>query len=66
MSISEIAKIENTDSEEYLRLVCRIYIQFDRLSQMMKQYNLTESLFYVQLARKCFKEAVKEDIQIHQ
>ena len=64
MSIKKIAQIKNPHSEEYLQLICAIYLQFDNLSEKMKQYQLTESLFYIQLARRCFKEAVENDINL--
>ena len=65
MSIMKTAQIKDPNSEEYLRLISRIYIEFDHLAQEMKEYALAESLFYVQLAQKCFKEAVEKDLQVY-
>ncbi|MBR1605899.1 MAG: hypothetical protein IJ660_07350 [Alphaproteobacteria bacterium] len=65
MSISEIAQITDTNSEEYLLLISSIYMQFEDLSKKMKRYSVTESLFYIKLAKKCFEEAVAEDLRTH-
>lgn len=66
MSILKMAQLTDPDSEEYLELISNIYKQFENLSKTMKLYALTESHFYIQLARRCFDEEVAKDFDRHQ
>lgn len=62
MSIMEIAKIKQTESDEYRKLVSSIHSQFEDLYKKMQTYAINESLLYLKLAYKCFEKAVAEDL----
>ena len=63
MSIIKISKIKDINSEEYCRLTSQIYEQLKSLEKIMKQYSLNDSLYFVQLTRKCFEKEIIKELQ---
>ncbi len=50
MSIMKIAKIKDSNSKEYRKLVSGIYSQFENLYKTMDLYAITESLSHIRKA----------------
>ena len=59
-------KIKNINSEEYCRLIGQIYPQLKRLEKTMKHYSLNDSLYFIQLAQKCFEKEIAQETQTRQ
>lgn len=59
-------KIKNINSKEYCQLVGQIYHQLKKLEKTMKHYSLNDSLYFIQLAQKCFEDEIVKEIQINQ
>ena len=58
MNSIKTPKIKNINSEEYCRLVGQIYPQLKKLEKTMKHYSLNDSLYFIQLAQKCFENEI--------
>ena len=63
MSIIKITKIKNINSEEYCQQISQIYYKLKNLEKIMKQYSLNDSLYFVQLAQKCFENEITKNYQ---
>ncbi len=61
MNVIKISEIKNIDSKEYCRIITQIYRQLKRLEKTMKRYSLNDSLHFIQLATKCFKDEIIKD-----
>lgn len=61
MSTTKISKIKNINSEEYCQLVSQIYSQLKKLEKTMKHYSLNDSLYFIQLAQKCFENEIQKN-----
>jgi hypothetical protein len=57
-----MSAIENKQiSKQEMKIILKIYIQFDALESQLQKYHAEESLFYILLARKCFKEVLEKN-----
>lgn len=63
MSIKNLEKIDNTESEEYRKLVKNINSQFESLSEILNHYSINESRFYLKIAYKCFEREIAKEIE---
>lgn len=61
-----VSNVENINSEQYCQLVNQIYSQLKRLEKTMKQHSLKDSLYFIQLTKKCFENEIVKEIQPHQ
>lgn len=61
MNIIEISDVKNINSKEYCRLVSQIYHQLKGLEKTMKHYSLNESLHFIKLTQKCFKDEIAKE-----
>lgn len=61
MNIIEISEIKDINPKEYCRLVSQIYHQLKELEKTMKQYSLKNSLHFIKLAQKCFKNEIAKE-----
>lgn len=66
MSIMKIAKIKDSNSKEYRKLVSGIYSQFENLYKTMDLYAITESLSHIWQAYKCFEKTVDRELRSRQ
>ena len=66
MSIMKIAKIKDSNSKEYRKLVSGIYSQFENLYKTMDLYAITESLSHIRQAYKCFGKTVDLELRSRQ
>ena len=66
MSIMKIAKIKDSNSKEYRKLVSGIYSQFENLYKTMDLYAITESLSHIPQAYKCFEKTVDRELRSRQ
>ncbi len=66
MSTIKTSKIKKVSSEKYCRLVSQIYYQLKNLEKTMKLYSLNDSLYFIQLAQKCFENEIAKEIQTYQ
>ena len=66
MSIMKIAKIKDSNSKEYRKLVSGIYSQFENLYKTMDLYAITESLYHIRQAYKCFEKTVDRELRSRQ
>lgn len=66
MSTAKTYKINKINSEEYCRLVSQIFFQLKDLEKTMKHYCLKDSLYFIQLAEKCFENEVAKKVKFHQ
>lgn len=66
MNILKTSKIKSINSEEYCHLISQMYSQLKKMEKTMKRYSLNDSLYFIQLAQKCFENDVAKGIQIHQ
>ena len=66
MSIMKIAKIKDSNSKEYRKLVSGIYSQFENLYKTMDLYAITESLAHIRQAYKCFEKTVDRELRSRQ
>ena len=58
MNIAKKSKIKNIDLENYYQTVNQIYNQLKSLEKTMKHYSLKDSLYFIQLAQKCFENEI--------
>ena len=63
MSIIKIAQIDDTNSQEYLELISRIYYKFENLHRLTSFYALSESSDYLLKAKKCFEQEVSKELK---
>lgn len=63
MKTITISKVKNSNSEKYCRLVSQIYYQLKSLEKTMKHYCLNDSLYFIQLAQKCFENEIVKELQ---
>ncbi len=63
MSIKDLEKIEDTESERYRSLVNNINTQFEKLYRTLNHYSIKESGFYLTLAYKCFEKEIAKELQ---
>ena len=56
--MTKATKIKNMNSEEYCQLVGQIYPELKKLEKMMKHYSLTDCLYFIKLAQKCFEKEI--------
>lgn len=63
MSIIKIAQIDDTNSQEYLELISRIYYKFENLCRLTNFYALRDSFDYLLKAKKCFEQEVSEELK---
>lgn len=61
MNTIKTANVNNINSVEYCRLVSQIYCQLKNLEKTMKHYCLKDSLYFIQLAEKCFENEVAKE-----
>lgn len=66
MNSIKTPKIKNINSEEYCRLVGQIYHQLKKLEKTMKHYSFNDSLYFIQLAQKCFENEIVKELLPHQ
>ena len=66
MNSIKTPKIKNINSEEYCRLVGQIYPQLKKLEKTMQHYSLNDSLYFIQLAQKCFENEIVKELLPHQ
>ena len=63
MSTTKISEIKSINSEEYCKLISQIYGQLKALEKTMKHYSLNDSLYFIQLAQKCFENEIAEELK---
>lgn len=66
MTIMEIAKIDNVESDEYRNLVHGINNKFEDLYKTLNRYAIKESSYYIGLAYKYFEKAVDNELRSRQ
>ena len=61
MNTIKISEIKDINSKEYCRLISQIYYQLKELEKTMKHYSLNNSLHFIKLAQKCFKNEIAKE-----
>ena len=58
MNTIKTSKIKSIDSKEYCQVISKIYPRLKSLEKTMKHYSLKDSLYFIQLAQKCFENEI--------
>lgn len=66
MNTTKTTKAKNISSEEYCRLVNQMHSQLKSLEKTMRHCSLNDSLYFIQLAQKCFENEKARGLQANQ
>ena len=66
MSIMKIAKIKDSNSKEYRKLVSGIYSQFENFYKTLDIYEITERNSHISNAYKFFEKTVDRELRSRQ
>lgn len=66
MNMTKTAQVKSTDTEKYNLQRSQIYYQLKKLEQAMTDKSLNDSLYFIQLAQKCFENEIAKELPSHQ
>lgn len=66
MRTTKTTKSDSNSSEEYCQLVNQIHCQLKNLEKTMKHCSFNDSLYFIQLAQKCFENEIAKGLHTHQ
>ena len=66
MRTTKTTKSNSNSSEEYYRLVNQIHCQLKSLEKIMKHCSFNDSLYFIQLTKKCFENEIAKGLHTHQ
>lgn len=61
MNMTKTDQVKSTDSEKYNLQRSQIYYQLKKLEQAMTDQSLNDSLYFIQLAQKCFENEIAKE-----